>query len=257
MSNQDIREWARANGRTIGDRGRIPDDIRADYYAENGDGEEADYGQPVTVEVGVPEKPSAPAVPPPPPENKPVPERKPQAPPRKRKGLFGRKDKRVHKRVSIENIVSSGWALGAMALMRSPNAAPVGRVMQIQAPVAGAVLEDVARGTLVDKILQPLARGGEKGEAVLALAGPPLLVGAICARPELYNPLRPMLKMAMMSWLRISGPAIKKAQADAAKFEEEFGDIDLDATIAGLFADLPSGPVSEQEEEHIRRARGE
>ena len=127
----------------------------------------------------------------------------------------------MHKRVSIENIVSSGWALGAMALARQPTALPVARVLDWQAPVAGVIVEDVAKGTLLDRVLQPLARGGEKAEKAMALAGPPLLVGIITANPSWAPALRPLLKMSMMSWFQLASPAMDKVQKRAAKFNEE------------------------------------
>ena len=128
----------------------------------------------------------------------------------------------MHKRVSIENVVSSGWAIGAMALARQPQALPVARILDMQAPVAGVIVEDLARGTLLDKVLQPLARGGEKAEKAMALAGPPLLVGMITANPSWAPALRPLLKMAMMSWLQLASPAMDKVQKRQAKFSEEF-----------------------------------
>ena len=159
--------------------------------------------------------------------------------------------------MSIENIVSGGWGLAALALMRSPDSVPVGRVLQMQAPVAGILVEDVAKGTIVDKILQPFARTGEDGERALALAGPPLLVAIMTRQPELYPVLRPVLKVAMMSWLEVAEPAMKKAQKRAEKLTEQYGDIDLDAMLDAIWEPVPAaGPLSEAEEAAIRRAKG-
>src|SRR5262249_21333549 len=103
------------------------------------------------------------------------PERKPVAPPRKRRGLLSRQPqdgkppaKRIP-RVSVANLISSGWGLAAMALVRNPNAVPIGRVLQMQAPVAGVIVDDMVKGTPVDRLLQPLARAGERGEKAVAL----------------------------------------------------------------------------------------
>ena len=262
--NQDIRVWARQTGLDIGDRGRIPDSIREQYRASrNGDGElpELDATTEDMLIPGpetpqdAPEKPALPVT------GKVVPERPPERP-RRRRGLLSRKPrqpkaKTTHKRVSLENLISSGWGLAAMALARSPQAIPVARILDMQAPVAGIIADDMARGTIVDKILQPLARMGERAEKGFALAGPPLLVGMMTAQPQMFPVLRPMLKMSMMSWLQISRPAVEKAQRRAAQFAEDFGDIDIDAMIDALWADIPVVVPSEQEEANIRKARGE
>jgi len=150
-----------------------------------------------------------------------------------------------------------------MALAQSPRALPMARVLDMQAPVAGIVVEDIAKHTIVDRILQPLARGGEQAEKAVGLLGPPIIVGLMTARPELYPVLRGPLKLSMMTWMEISGPAMEKAERRAAEWSEKFGAVDLDAMIDGLFADIPPPPgtqwadaVSEQEEENIRKARG-
>ena len=262
--NQDIRTWARTQGFDLGDRGRIPAGIREQYQAShNGDRELP--GLDATAEdmlipgpetpAETPEKPVLPVT------GKVVPERPPERP-RKRRGLLSReprqpKAKPAHKRVSLENLISSGWGLAAMALARSSQAIPVARILDMQAPVAGIIADDMTRGTIVDKILQPLARMGEKAEKGFALAGPPLLVGMMTAQPQMFPVLRPMLKMSMMSWLQISRPAVEKAQRRAAAFTEDFGDIDIDAMIDALWADVPVVVPSKQEEANIRKARGE
>ena len=247
--NQDIRVWAAANGWDIQSKGRLAADVKAAYEAaQNGHGEAEPEGEPMVITM-TDEAPPAEVTPAAAPdERKPEPLRKP--------GLFQRKPKETgpkRRRVSIENILSSGWALGAMALARKPDAIPVARVLDMQAPVAGIIGEELLAGTLVDRILQPLARGGRKAELATALIGPPMLVGIMTARPELHPVLRPMLKMTMMSWMELSEPAFKKVQKRQEAWAERFGDVDLDAMIDLLWVDAPV--VSEQEEENIRKAR--
>jgi hypothetical protein len=264
VSNQDIREWAKAKGYGVGDKGRIAAWIKEEFEAEQGNGDGPDDGpdEPMLIVPDEPATPDAPVSLPEPPRT--VEERKPTPPPRKRRRLLERPAKDAGKpvkrlpRVSVANLISSGWGLGAMALMRNGNAVPVGRVLQMQSPVAGVIVDDLVKGTAVDRLLQPLARAGERGEKAVALLGPPLITAAITARPELYPALRPMLKMSLMSWMTVSGPAMRKAQEQAARFTEDFGDVDLDGMIDALFSDVdvPAQP-SEQEEANIRRARGE
>jgi hypothetical protein len=175
----------------------------------------------------------------------------------------GQKLKAPVRRVSIENVVSTAWGIGAMMLAKSADQRmlPVARVLDMQAPVAGIVVNEVAKGTFLDKALQPLARAGESGEKAAALLGPPVLVGAICLNPNLFPVIKPVLKATMISWLEVSEPAMKKAQARAARFQEKFGEIDLDAMIDALFMPPPGSEWAEaaspDEEDAIRRAKGE
>jgi hypothetical protein len=261
--SQDIRAWAATQGIELGKRGALPRAVIDEYEATHPNGaDEPDVPDEEPMLI-VPDAPLLEVVPPGEPVHPPAEERPPVPPKRQRWGRPAKpKDTKpaTHKklpRVSVANLVSSGWGLGAMALMRNGNAVPVARVLQMQAPVAGVVVDDLVKGTPIDRLLQPLARAGERGEKAVALLGPPILVAMITARPEMYPALRPMLKMALVSWVTVSGPAVKKAQADAARLEEEFGDVDLDSIIDQIFADLPAGVPSEQEEANIRKARGD
>lgn len=245
--NQDIRVWAAANGWDIQSKGRLAADVKAAYEAAQNGHQPEPEGEPMVITM-TDEAPPADVTPAAPDERKPEPPRKP--------GMFQRKPKETgprRRRVSIENILSSGWALGAMALARKPEAIPVARVLDLQAPVAGIIGEELLAGTLVDRILQPLARGGRKAELATALIGPPMLVGIMTARPELHPVLRPVLKMTMMSWMELSEPAMRKVQKRQEAWAEKFGDVDLDAMIDLLWTEIPV--PSEQEEENIRKAR--
>lgn len=235
--NQDIRDWALKQGLDVNLKGPVRQSVR-DKWATR-DGEPAPGGQ---------EK-SAPAdnslTPEPPPEGKrtwwkgkgagPI-ERKPSGP-----------------RVSLEPLVTTAW--GMAAKMLEARMLPVARVLQMQAPVAGLVIDDTARGTAVDAVLQPIARAGEKGERLFALVGPPVLVAAICNKPESYPMLRPVLKTSVMLWMEVAEPAMKKAEKRAKAFEEKFGGVDIDAMIDALFAppegwvQKPDGTWAEPEPE--------
>ena len=268
MSNPDInpaavRAWAREQGIDVSDRGRVPDALLERYAARIEDDDE-----PMVVgltAVPDPTEPSAassaeatPTILPGPPT------RRAETPPQgRRQPLFKRKPRspasKTAKRVSIESVVSWGWGLGAMAVAQAgAQAMPVARVLDMQAPAAGIIVDDLARGTVLDRILQPLARGGETAEKVLGLLGPPVIVGAITANPALYEPLKGILKISMMQWMAISKPAMVKAQKRAEEFTETMGGVDLDALIEALFADVATeGVPSSQEEANIRRARGD
>lgn len=264
---QDIRAWAAANNIDVAPRGNISHGVRDEYMRANGIGpdDEAELEEMVLDETDLDgaERPAKAPEPPAPVVGK-VTERPPRpAPKQRRRRLLERKPKTAkpkaaRKPVSIENLVSSGWALGAMALARSPSAIPVARIMDMQSPVAGVVVEDMTKGTVIHRLLEPLARAGEKGEKAFALLGPPIIVGIMTAQPQTFPVLKPMLKMSMMSWMQIAGPAMQTIEQRAAKFSAEVGDVDLDAIIDSLFAGIPQATADPaQEEANIRRARGE
>jgi hypothetical protein len=96
----------------------------------------------------------------------------------------------------------------------------------MQSPVAGLVLEDVVAGTMVDRMLQPVARAEQRGEKVLALVGPPVIVAALEASqglPEQQRAMRqafliPLLRESMALWVDVAGDKIKvKAERDAER----------------------------------------
>ena len=135
-----------------------------------------------------------------------------------------------HARVATDRLIGSIWAsLGKMAMPLSPAA---GRTFMLQAPVAGLILDDTVKGTILDKGLQPLARGYDKGKKVFALAGPPVLVLAIEQAQGLPEPqrsmrlamLHTMLEEALLTWVDVAGDKVETARAryeeNAAAHEE-------------------------------------
>jgi hypothetical protein len=226
--SQDIREWAASNGIDVAGKGPIKGEIKDKYYESHPDefaGLPSDTSEVTDTGERMPD----------------------EAPPEKGGVSFWNKRKKAKtpssrggaRRTSIEGIVSAGWGFGAMLVASKQNLLPVARVLEMQSPVAGVIVNDLAKGTIVDKILQPFARAGDKGEQMMGLIGPPLITTAILTKPELYPVLRPVLKMSMMSWLELAEPAMKKVQAKQEKFAERFGEIDLDGMIDAIFAPPP------------------
>lgn len=220
-SPQVIRTWARDNGYDVPNRGPIPADVREAWAAASPEATAVEETTPGERPPGIDDT----------------------RPARPSKLSWLHREKAVPKsrraRVSIAEVVSGGWQLGAMIVGQNPAMLPMSRVLTMQAPVAGEIVNDVAKNTVIDTLLQPIARASAKGTAVAALVGPPLIVGAITARPDYYPVLKPVLKMTLMSWLQVAAPAMKKAQRKAEKLAEEFGEIDVDSMIDALFAPPP------------------
>lgn len=150
--------------------------------------------------------------------------------------------KRARPRVPVDSIISTVWHMAAK--MVQPVAWPVANVLKVQAPVAGMVLEDVVKNTAIDKVLQPLARVGTGGEIVFALVAPPVLVGLVSAKPETQNVVLPILRQALVSWIKIAGPKMEEIAQQEKEFEEKYGS-SVDAMIQLFFTPPPGMEVPE------------
>lgn len=292
-SASEIRAWGRENGFEVTARGNIPGILRDAYdaahphpngsaHTDNPDypddefaaafeGAETAFGEPPDEEFDESVMREAP------PRN---PKGRPRSgTTRSRSGrLFGRKENRSSKgggargtgkrpRISTEDITGSVWR--AVAKLATP-LPPLNRTLRIQAPVAGMLLDDAVKGTMVDRVLQPLARIGAQGKVISALAGPPVLVTALslhiqqrAAAGQEPNPLLmtaglEALRSSLMAWVSIAGPKMLIAMKREQEFEEAYGK-DVDEMIAFLLAP-PVNPADEAavqaEDDAIRRAQG-
>lgn len=158
----------------------------------------------------------------------------PQAPTSKFKAFFSKKEKSASpsggplpasrekrpgggksgRRESAAETIADGWAaLGGLAASTSAHA-PLGRLMQWQAPVAGEMLDEAVKGSIVDKVaLQRIVKARGRFDLVGAVFGPPLLVLAIERNPQQVKTLMPILAAQIRRSLPLMVPAIKKAQA--------------------------------------------
>jgi hypothetical protein len=233
----EMRAWLRDHGEDVPERGRLNADMIARYEAGHADWDTADGDDSVAdadeLEPSVPMQPE-----------KPPRTARAERQSRRRQPvgdrLFGKREpkptadskakaKPKHKRVSVEHLVSRGWE--AVARLAQPLSLPMARCLQVQSPVAGLILEDIVAGTVVDRVLQPVARAEEKAEKVLALIAPPILVLAIEASQQLPPKqmvmrqalLMPMLKESLRVWLQVAGPKVEQAARKEAEYQETFG----------------------------------
>ena len=285
----DIREWANANGYVIGLKGRIPGHIQTAYDAAHPSGN----GSTVSTASTGPDYPDddfdsafpGPQTPYAGPEDDggtgDTGETKPRPP---RGGKSGRKGARPSwlpgggakkkpgrkpPRVSTEDLLGALWRGGAKLLSPVP---PLQRTLRMQAPVAGMLLDDVVKDSIVDPVLQPLARLAAQGKTVQALVGPPAFVTAIMAhqiqRANLDPPQEPHplfmavategLRSSLMAWMDVAGPKFELALSREQEFEAKYGQ-PVDDMIAFIFS-APVNPADVEavmaEEEAIRRAQG-
>ena len=224
---QDIRAWAEATGQELPGRGVTAAVRKA--YDEAHNTEDANVIEETVTLDDVPEER-------PPSIIEPKPLDKLRSLTSRVKSTGTRKRAKPSKpRHSVDRFISRGWQFLAQAMQ--PISMPTARVLDVQAPVAGLVLEDVVRNTLVDKVLQPLVRAEAAGEVVYALLGPPAIVAAIHRRPEMFPFLAPFLKEALRSWIDVAGDKIQVAKERDQKFEEEYGK-KIDEMIEYFFQDI-------------------
>ena len=151
------------------------------------------------------------------------------------------------RRASTAPTISDLWTGAGGLAIRTGRHAPLGRLMQWQAPVAGEMLDEAVKGTILDRmLLQPVAKGRGRFDALGAVFGPPLIVMAIERNPQNADMLIPMLKASIRSSLPLMVPAIKKVaarEAAAAEAARELfpdlgpGEDPVDSIIAMMFAD--------------------
>lgn len=269
----EIRAWARGNGYDeLGDKGRIPATVRQAYEQAHGltsvvpdyppDMDEDDFAEP--------------GPPPPGGDDPETGETRPGAPALKKPGARGRlnlgrktrtKSKHARPRVPVDEAIGNGWRIAARFARPIP---PLERTLKLQSVVAGQLLEDSVKGTVVDKALQPVARFMSGGKVGAALVGPPLLVTAISLHvqqrtaqglppnPFFMNTAIEMLREALMLWMEVSGPKFEAAIQREKEFEERHGGT-VDAVMQWLLSEPanPNDPASvRQEEFNLRRAQG-
>lgn len=239
---EELRSWGKDNGWDVPDEGRLPTGLRAAFDSQDKPAPKlATNGKVVTapfehngeryelppIEDDTEE--TAPQLP----KNRPVrslvDKVKAAAP---SKGPRARKPSKA--RVSVDRLVSGGWRM--LAQLARPINLPVARVLDVQAPVAGMILEDIVRNTVVDRLMQPFARVANGGEVAFALMGPPLLVAALQAKPEMATVLVPMLKESLRTWIDVAGPRLEEIAKKDAAFEAEYG-TRIDDMIGMFFAD--------------------
>lgn len=274
-TTSEIRAWARDQGYDVNTKGALPANVMAAWDAAHpgGNGDTPGYDGGVTDDdFGVsmaaepPEQPAGTAETPPK-----RPPRQPAKPPGSRwrwgRHKQGKAKAKARPRVPVDEVISGAWRIMARIARPIP---PLQRTLRVQSPVAGILLEDAVKGTIVDTVLQPVARLQVQGKAVAALAGPPLLVTAISMHlqhaaqaeqppnPVFMGAATEMLRESLMLWMDVAGPKFERALAREKEFEQTYG-AGVDDFIQFLFAE-PVNPADEDavkaEEDAIRRAQG-
>lgn len=153
-------------------------------------------------------------------------------------------------RVSTADLIGSAWRIGAKVAQPLP---PIYRTLRLQSVIAGPLLDDAVKGTVVDPFLQPLARLSRAGETVSALLAPNLAIGAMAwhlqqtngePNPIVMQACQEMLRHGLTAMMRIGGDAFAAQLAKERDDEERFGG-DVEMIMAWLLSE-PADPAQEE-----------
>lgn len=234
-NNHDIRVWAQQQGIDVSASGPIAADVKTRYYAyQEGTRPDVD-GEPAEAGPDTGPREQAPAI-----KKEGMTERvrrrwdESQKKANPRAGTRGRpRAKAAHPRVSAERMIARGWSLlGDLAGTMLP---ATGRMMEIQAPIAGMLLDETVKDSFVDRLLQPAARAEQTVGVLGVLLGPVLAVAAIEVRPDQAPKVIKELRRQLMTWVEIAGPKLEAVMKREVEAEEKYG-ADVDTIIQDILS---------------------
>lgn len=153
------------------------------------------------------------------------------------------------RRVSTEAIWTTAWTGAGVALCRSGADIPVGNCLQFQAPIVGEILDEAVAGTVLDKVLQPIAGGGERLKKVSSVLAMPVLVAVLERNPGMAPVLEPVLRQTIREHLVNMAPVIKARQKAEENYRKALTELGMDAgddpvetVISAIFPPAPPNP---------------
>jgi hypothetical protein len=173
--------------------------------------------------------------------------KQPKAPPADAYGKAAPKEKRPGagkgRRMSGADTIADVWTMGANAIGQNPQHRALATVMVFQAPVAGEMLDEAAKGSFIDKLaIQPAVKARGRFDLLGAVLGPPILVAMIERDPRKADALVPLLRAQIRNALPLMVPAIRKVNAKAKAAEEAAAELFGD----DMGFDPANGPVEDQ-----------
>lgn len=270
MATTDVREWLRAQGESVADRGPLPKGARERFEAEHGvtlpDDDYPPAGAGAEPAAGGPQMaPAATAAG----ERAPRKVRPRGKPVRglaqfwQGRGGGGKRRRPPRDRQPVTGFVEGIYGQLAWSMDSIP---PLKKLLYFQAPFAGAVAEENVRGTVADGLLQPVVRGEQAFKAVNGLVTPPVALMMILTKGRRLESGEPdqatkamigMLRFGLIAMLEVTGDSIEQVKERAAAIESRGAQ--ADELIAWLLAP-PEEPAPGQdpvnaEEDAMARAR--
>jgi len=242
-----MRAWLRDHGEDVPDRGRLRPELVDIYLAAHPDGDDWPDDETLDDVIDAPETAEVT------PEVRPS-RKRTRTPSRGADSLVGRvlfgerkqakpagKSRvKARPRVSLERFTGRIYSMAGRVL--EPLSPAAARCVTIQGPMAGVMLEDIVKGTVVDRMLQPVARAEEKLDVAFALVMPPIACMAIEMSYAMEQTpqviLRrtvagQMLREGLRTGLEISAKYAE--QIEAARERAARSDAEVDRLIALIF----------------------
>ena len=163
------------------------------------------------------------------------------------------------RRVSTQDFWGDGVE-GVASLVMRTGYVPMGRAMVWSSPVAGEIIEDATKGTLVDKVVQPVVRNAEKWQDLFDLIGFWAAIGMAQAQPEKAPMALMFARKRLVNLLpKIAANMAKQRKKERAAAEAiqtllpeleglELGDDPIQGLIEMLFAAPEQPPAPPQPE---------
>lgn len=162
------------------------------------------------------------------------------APKRRKKGLVTRLTAPSEVRHSTDGLFTFAYGGIGTLLVQSGRDVPVGRVLQIQAPIAGPQIDRLIMGSWIDKLLQPIVKMQGTAEGIGSLIMLPLLVGAYERNPQLaaVPVFEQIMRASIKTTLTDLAPTLKEQQRERQKEAKALAELhDLGEEMFGDIAD--------------------
>lgn len=155
-------------------------------------------------------------------------------------------------RQSAADTIADIWGWGGGQFQRVGHV-PTGRMIRFQAPVTGEILDDVLKGTALDKIVvQRIVGYRGKIDQLVAVFGPPVLTWQMEKAMSQGNDaavenLEMMLKSTIRDALPVMLPALKKVRKREVETNAAMADLLDDDDLAALGITMVSGKPVDQD----------
>lgn len=152
-----------------------------------------------------------------------------------------RAPRRTRVRVPLTSLLETALGGASTGLMMTGRDIPVGMAIGFEAPVAAEKLDAIIAGTMLDRLLQPIARAGASAKDFGAVLALPTLVALIERRPYLYEPLKPLIipvvtnvALDLAELQERNRERLSEAQSRAGSTQ-----VDVDGLLNMLFGNMP------------------
>ena len=128
-------------------------------------------------------------------------------------------------RVSGEGVLTTVWMGIGSVLVSKQIDPPVGRCLQLEAPLAAREIDKAIAGTFLDRILQPLFRKGDQLEGLGAIIALPVMVGLYERKPQMAMMLEEPMKQVMENVLLDVAPLMRTEKSKLRRSARSMADI--------------------------------